>query len=143
MGTITSANSQFVISIPDVFPVDLVLQGYAVDDAFTNDAVELTERRMGVDGTLSAGYTPNPKPIHVALQPDSPSVPIFDAWKSAMESAQEAYSCTVIIAMPSIGKQYICNVGWLGGVNILPDARKVLDPQHFVIEFQSVQAAPL
>lgn len=143
MGTITSASSSFVISIPDVFPADLIVQGYAVDDAFSHDSFDITETKMGVDGVLSGGFTPNPKRIQVALMADSPSILIFDAWASGQEVAKEAFPCTVVIAIPSIGKQYICNVGWLRGFKKLPDAKKTLEAQQFSIEFQDIQPAPI
>lgn len=143
MGTITSASSVFTLSLPDVFPVDLNIQGYAVDDAFSHDSFDITETKMGVDGVLSGGFTPNPKRIQVALQADSPSIAIFDAWAAAQEVAKEAFSCTAVIALPSIGKQYVCNVGWLRGFKKLPDAKKTLEPQQFAIEFQDIQPAPI
>jgi tail fiber protein gp32 len=143
MGTITSANSSIVLSVPGVFPTDIVLQGYATDDEFTHDSVDITETRMGVDGILSGGFTPNPKSITIAFQADSPSIAAFDAWGSAQEAAKEAFPSTVVVALPSVGKQYTCNVGWLRGFKKLPDAKKVLEPQQYRIEFQDIQPAPI
>jgi hypothetical protein len=143
MGTITSANSSIILSVPDVFPTSIVLQGYATDDEFAHESFDITETRMGVDGVLSAGFTPNPKRVTLAFQADSPSIAAFDAWGSAQESAREAFQGSLIIALPSIGKQFTCNVGWLRGFKKLPDAKKVLEPQQYTIEFQDIQPAPI
>ena len=50
MAYLTSANSEFMITINDLYPVPQKLQGYSADDAFTTDAVAATETQVGVDG---------------------------------------------------------------------------------------------
>ncbi|WP_321899871.1 phage tail fiber protein [Paraburkholderia heleia] len=55
MATITSANSAFSISVTDLYPVPQAIHGYAADDAFTAEAVEMAEIVMGVDGHMSGG----------------------------------------------------------------------------------------
>jgi hypothetical protein len=143
MGTITSANASVIISIPAVFPVDQILQGFAADDAFAHESFDMTETRMGVDGILSAGYTPNPKRYTITFQPDSPSILIFDTWGAAMEAAKEAFQASMVIAMPSIGKAFNFNVGWLKNFKKLPDAKKVLEPQAYSIDWQDIQPIPI
>jgi hypothetical protein len=143
MGTITSANASVVLSIPDVFDTDQILLGFAADDAFTQQAFKMTEQRMGVDGILSAGYTPSPKPYGITFQPDSPSILVFDAWGLAHIAVKEALPATMTIAMPSIGKQFTFNVGWLDDFKALPDAKKVLEPQTYTMMWQDIIAAPL
>ena len=143
MGTITSANASVIIVIPAVFPVPQLLQGYAADDAFAHDSFDMTETRMGVDGILSAGFTPNPKVFHITFQPDSPSIIVFDIWGAAMEAAKEAFPASMSIAQPSIGKAFAFNVGWLRGFKKLADAKKVLEPQTYTIEWQDIQPVPI
>jgi hypothetical protein len=143
MGTITTANASVIISIPDVFPVDQILSGFAADDAFTQGAFDMTETRMGVDGILSAGYTPNEKPFTITFQPDSPSILVFDTWGAAMEAAKEALQASMVIAMPSIGKAFNFNVGWLKNFKKLPDAKKVAEPQTYSIAWQDIQPVPI
>lgn len=143
MGTITSANASVIISIPAVFPVDQILAGFAADDAFAHESFDMTETRMGVDGILSAGYTPNPKRFTITFQPDSPSILIFDTWGASQEAAKEALAASMVIAMPSIGKAFNFNVGWLKGFKKLPDAKKVLEPQAYSIDWQDIQPVPI
>jgi len=139
---ITSANSTFHLTIATVFPISQSLQGYATDDAFTTDAVDPAEVRMGVDGKMSAGFTPFPTHINIAFQPDSPSIAVFDAWLQYMKSTKAIYTASGVISVPSIGKLYILKNGVLTKAEQLPGAKKILEPQHYTITFESVIAAP-
>lgn len=140
MSTITSANSQFTLSIPDVFPAPLVLQGYAADDAFTVEAFEVAEALMGVDGIMSAGYTPNVKKLTFTLQADSPSLAAIEAWVGAMETARDVIFANAVIILPSVNRTYIFTKGVLTSAKKLPDAKKVLQPVPYVITWQDIKA---
>lgn len=143
MSTITSANSQLILSCPDVFPIDQPISGYAADDAFAQEAFDIAETRMGVDGILSAGYVPSPKPLEVTLQPDSPSLPVFYTLKAAIESAKETFPCTITVVLPSIGAVFVFNVAWAKNIQGMPSAKKVLDPIKLKFEAQDLQYAPI
>jgi hypothetical protein len=143
MPTITSANASVVITVPDVFPIPQILQGFAADDAFTHESFDMTETRMGVDGILSGGYTPNPKRFSITFQPDSASILVFDTWGAAQEAAKEAFVASMAIAMPSIGKVFNFNVGFLKNYKKLPDAKKVLEPQTYSIDWQDITPVPI
>lgn len=143
MGTITTANASVILAIPDVYPTPQLLSGYATDDMFTHDSFKMTEQRMGVDGILSAGFTPNPKVIHITFQADSPSIQVFEDWGAAHEAAQEALPGTLSIALPSTGKLFVCTTGWLDDYKKLPDAKKVQEPQTYSIVFQNITVTPL
>jgi len=141
MSTITSANSTFSLTATDVFPAPQTLQGYAADDAFAADAIDLAEAVMGVDGKLSAGFTPNPTKITVALQADSPSVKVFDAIISASKAAREVIFLDAVIGLPATGTNYTFTRGVITNASQLPDAKKTLQPQKYQITFESVTKA--
>lgn len=143
MATITSANSVFTLTASAVYPSPQTMQGYAADDAFTADAVDLAEVIMGVDGKLSAGYTPNPTKINIALQADSPSIKVFDTIVAATKTTRDVIFLDATITLPSTGKTYTCTRGVLTNYNALPDAKKTLQPQKFVIVFESITQAIL
>lgn len=138
MATLTSANSSFVISATQVYPAPQPLQGYAADDAFTLDALDLAETVMGVDGKLSAGYTPNPTNVNITIQADSPSVETFDLLISAMKTTREIVWIDAVVQLPSTGAKYVLTRGVLKNANQMPDAKKILQPQKYVITFESV-----
>jgi hypothetical protein len=138
VSTITAANSVFTLSIPDVFPTPIQLQGYAADDAFSTEDVEPAEARMGVDGLMSAGYTPFMTKFPIMFQADSPSIIIFDSWLGAMKAAQEVFYADASIYLPSVGKSYTCTKGVLTGAKQLPDVKKLLEPMRYTITWESI-----
>lgn len=140
MRTITSANSQFVLTIPDVFPAPVVMQGYAADDAFSVEAFDVAETLMGVDGNMSAGFVPNVKKLTFMLQADSPSLAAIEAWLGAMETAREVIFASAVIVLPSTQRTYIFTKGVLTNAKKLPDGKKVLQPVPYVITWQDIKA---
>lgn len=139
--TITSANSQFVLTLIGLFPIPQRIQGYASDDAFAVEPYDMGENYMGVDGILSGGYTPNPKKQTIMLQADSPSLDVFDIWRGAIESSRDVIIAEAAIVLPSIGKAYVLHRGFLKSAQALPSAKKVLQPVPYVIEWQDVQSS--
>ena len=141
--TITSANSVFTIVIPGLFPAPVQLRGYASDKAFTTEAIDLAEVQMGVDGRMTAGFTPNPTKQTVTLQADSPSKDIFTALIQAMKTAREVFYISGSIALPSTGESFPLTRGILTNTKQIPDAQKVLQPMDFVITWESVNRSLL
>jgi hypothetical protein len=141
--TITSANSVFTIIIPGLFPSPVQLHGYATDKAFTTEAIDLAEVQMGVDGRMTAGFTPNPTKQTVTLQADSPSKDIFTALIQAMKTAREIFYISGSIALPSTGESFTLTRGILTNTKQIPDAQKVLQPMDFTITWESVNRSLL
>lgn len=141
--TITSANASLTLNVPGVFPIPVPIEGFSTDDAFDTENVTPNETLMGVDGTLSGGYTPYPVKQKIVLQADSASLSVFDQWRQAMDQAKEAYPASMTIVAPSIGKVFTFLQGFLTGSMPAPPGKKVLQPQTFEITFQSVTAAPI
>ena len=135
--TITSANSVFTITVPGLFPAPVQLQGYSSDRAFTSDALVLSEVQMGVDGRMTAGYTPAPTVQTVTLQADSPSRDIFTTIIQASKTAREVYYISGSISLPSTGEAFSLVRGVLTTAKQIPDANKVLAPVDFQITWQS------
>lgn len=141
--TITSANSVFTIVVPGLFPAPVQLKGYSSDKAFTTEAIDFAEVNMGVDGRMTAGYTPNPTKQTVSLQADSPSKDIFTAIIQAMKTAREIFYVNGTIALPSTGENFTLTRGILTNAKQIPDAQKVLQPMDFVITWESVNRSLL
>ena len=141
--TITSANSVFTIVVPGLFPAPVQLRGYSSDKAFTTEAVDLAEVQMGVDGRMTAGFTPNPVKQTITLQADSPSKDIFTALIQAMKTAREVYFVSGAISLPSTGESFTLTRGILTNAKQIPDAQKVLQPVDYVITWESVNRSLL
>lgn len=139
--TITAANSVFSLAVLSLFPVPQKVQGYSADTAFTMDPVASAETHMGVDGKMSAGWTPAPRKLKVKLQADSDSVLIFDQWYNAQQAQRELYYANATIDVPALGKSYACSKGVLTSYKQIPDAKKVLDAVEFEITFEDVTSS--
>lgn len=140
---ITSANSTLTIVVTGLVPVPFNVQGYAADDAFATDSIDVADTMMGVDGKMSAGYTPVIVPLTVTLQADSASISVFDTWLGAQESSRQIFTAVATLTLPSVGKSYLFTKGVLKTVKKFPDGKKVLQPVQYVMHFESCVAVPL
>jgi len=138
MATITSANSAFSIAVLNLYDSPQNVQGYAADDAFSAEAVEMAEIVMGVDGHMSGGFIFNPTNLKIAIMPDSPSLPIFENWMTAQRTAREVYYANATIIVPSINRKYSLINGILKSGNKIVNAKKVLEAVSFVIAWEQV-----
>lgn len=141
--TITSANAQFLLTVLPILPVPFKIEGYASDAAFLFDTVDASETVMGVDGKMSAGFTPYITPQTITLQADSPSISIFEDWLAAENAAKELFFANASLALPGVKKSYVMLKGALKRVTQAPPAGKVLQPQTFQIDWESVVGSPL
>lgn len=141
MATITAANSEFILSIPGVFTVDQPLDGYATDDAFDNEDVVPSEAKLGVDGKMSAGYTPYLFKQMIHLQADSDAILIFDGWRQAMDTVREVFFANGTIILPAVGKIVTLTKGTLTRAKPLPDVKKLLEAQTYEITWNKVVTA--
>lgn len=124
-----------------VFPVPQKIEGYATDEAFAFEAVQLAQAVMGVDGRMSAGYTPQPVVQTISIQADSPSKFIFEAWIAAMKTAREVFYSNGTLAIPSLERKYTLQRGVLTQAPMVPTARSILQPMTFQITWENVSPA--
>ena len=141
--TITSANSILTMIVPGLFPVPVSIQGYASDDAFMLDALDLAEVSMGVDGKMSAGYVPKEVKQTITLQADSESKDFFAILTQAVKTAREVFYMSATLSLPSTGEAFTFTRGILTSVEQAPTGKKMLQPQKFVITWESVNRAIL
>lgn len=142
MATLTAANSVLTLTVAGLFTLGQRLQGFATDDAFTSTAIATADVAMGVDARLSGGYTPVPKPITIALQADSDSNAIFEAWAATQDQLREALEAELGVSIPSIRRRYTCLRGFLTAFPPIPDARRTLGPRRYTVTFESIFAVP-
>ncbi len=140
--SITSANSTFSLAVANLYAAPQTLSGYASDEMFTTDALDIGEVVMGADGVMTAGYVFNPTKQTVTLMPDSPSLIIFENWALAEKTARDKYYANATILLPGMSRKYTLTKGVLTSVRAHPDAKKMLQPVPFVITWESVVGAP-
>ena len=137
MATITSANSQLTLNIDGLYgPANI--QGYAVDDAFESESVQQSEVLMGVDGHLSGGKVWIPYKMTIHLQADSPSVEVFDNWRSNQDGVADVFLANGTIILPSTGMTYTLKNGYLTSATPFPAVKKTLQPVVYEITWESI-----
>ena len=141
--SITSANSVFTLVVSGLFPAPVQLQGFSADRAFADESIALAEINMGVDGRMTAGYTPVPTQMTITLQPDSPSRDIFTAIVAATKTLRDVYYLSGTITLPSTGEVFTLTRGILNNAKQIPSAQKVLQPVDYQITWESIDRALL
>jgi hypothetical protein len=126
-----------------LFATPQQLQGFAADDVVTTDPVASVEVLMGVDGILSAGFVYVPIRQMIALQADSSSNAVFDAWWNAMQTTKDVYLAQGVITLTTIQTKYALTNGSLTTYHPIADVKKLLQPRRYGITWQSVSPAPV
>lgn len=141
--TITSANSVLTFVVAGLFNTPIQMQGYATDKAFATEAIDLAETIMGVDGKMSAGYVPNVTPQTITLQADSNSKDFFATLIAATKTAREVFWLSGTLVLPGTGEAFTMTRGVLSNIKQIPDGQKTLQPQDYIITWESVNRAIL
>lgn len=138
---ITSANAIYQITIPGVFNVPVQLQQFATDDIFDTGAIPAAEVMMGVDGILTAGFVFAPVEQGISLQADSPSIALFETWRSAEVNARDKFPAQAVIVLTTLNTKWALTKGFLRNFPPMPDAKRVLQPRKFSITWEAVSPA--
>lgn len=141
--SITSANSVMTLVVAGLFPAPVQMAGYSSDKAFAMEAIQLAEVNMGVDGRMTAGYTPMPSVQQITLQADSPSRKFFNAIIAATKTTRDVYWISGTLALPSTGEAFTMIRGVLTKGKQIPDGQKVLQPTDYEITWESVNPSLL
>lgn len=142
MGTITSADVAFTITIQALFPVPQQLQGFATDDIYGVAQIKSVETMMGVDGVLSGGFVFVPVPQEITLQADSESNDVFDLWWTTMQATKGVLRATGLIQLPAIATKFVHTSGFLTGYTPIPAGKRVLQPRRYEVTWQSIVPVP-
>lgn len=138
---ITSANAVSVLTVLELFPAGIPLEQYGTDQAVSTDGLDVAETRMGVDGHMVAGYTPNIKVVTITLEASSPSFTALAMVYAAMENFRRVYAVTLVSTVPSIGKVFTWSNGCLKNCTPFPSQKKVLDPTTWIFHFGKYTSA--
>ena len=138
MASITAANAIFSLSINKLITAPQILYGFAADDIFDTESLEIGEVMMGVDGFLSAGYVHTPVKQTISLMADSPSMRLFEDWYKAQQASGEIYFAQGNVTLSSINRQYILTKGVMTNYSPISDVKKLLQPRKFSLVWESV-----
>lgn len=133
--SITSANAQIIYKDNFFVKGGLLLQKFSTDQSISADEVTLAETRMGVDGKMAAGYTPNITPVTIMFEADSPSWRIIEQSVNAAKAVNATVECEITVSVPSIAKVYSYRNGVVKSLTDLA-LKKVLDPVTLKMDFE-------
>jgi hypothetical protein len=134
--SITAANAVFILTIPGVYSSGRQLQEFAVDDAFTTEAVDADETQVGVDGYGVSGYLPRAPMMTIRFLASARANPeVFENWIAAQDNQQDVIFASAVIVMPSVARKYTCYRGSLARASSMADVRRVLSPREFGIRW--------
>ena len=136
---ITSADAKAVLTVEDLYPQGIELQQFSTDAAAVADAIQTAETRMGVDGYMAAGYTPNIKVVTVTLEANSESRFALNRLYEATENNRKPYLCSLTIKINATGETYKYSVGVLQSAGGMPGLNRVLAPTSWVFHFERLE----
>ena len=135
---ITAANATAILAVMGLFPQGINLQMFATDQALSQDAIDITETRMGVDGYMVAGYTPGIQVVTINLEAASPSTRSLSQLAAAMKSTKSIYECSLVCDVPSVGVSISWTRGVLKNFTPIPNIERVLAPTNWIFHFQDM-----
>lgn len=140
---ITSANAVLMLTVPSALPIPTQLQGFAADNIYDFEDVDVAETAMGVDGNLSGGIIFRPRVQTITFQADSPSIQVFDSWAQAQMVGMAVFPGFMNVTLTSVGKSYTCGPGILTRITPAPAGHRILQPQKYRIEWGQILNVPV
>jgi hypothetical protein len=137
--TITSANSEFLLTCLQVFPVGQPLQQFDTDNAIDTEEITPVETKLGVDAFMASGWVPHLQKMTVHFMADSLSIDTIDQIYYVQEQQQEIVVLSASILLPSLQRVYTCSNGRLTKWKPLPDAKKLLEGQTAEFTWNTVR----
>lgn len=142
MADLTGASTILTLTITNLFLSPVRLQGFAADDIYDMDTIEVAETLMGADGKLSGGFVWKEIKQSITLQADSASNIIFENWYAAQVAGLTTLTANGRTNIVSTGRAYISNNGFLSTYTPAPSAGKLLKPRKYAITWNTVVAVP-
>lgn len=136
--TITAADCIFTLTVDNIYPSGVVLEGFAADNIYTTDTKTLAETVLGADGYLSAGFVHTSVNQTISIMPDSDSWDVFENWATLSVAGIAVFRCSATVLLPALGKKYTHINGVFKSWKALPDAQRVLQAGQAVIEWGRV-----
>lgn len=136
---ITSANTIITIQADPIIPSPVQLQNFGPDGILVTEEMTIAEARMGPDGGLAMGYTPNPVGVSLTFEANSPSQQTMFDLSGAIRANRRIYDVTITADCPSLKKRYIFERGGLISSSVMPNPKKTHDPTNWKFQFATVR----
>ena len=136
---ITSANATAVLTVDKLYPAGIELEMFGTDQAISQESLEIAQTRMGVDGRMVAGVTPNILPVTITLEAASPSFTALSNLWAKIDAEKRIYQCTLVCTVPSVSQIFTWTTGVLLSGVPFPSLGKVLAPTTWVFHFERLK----
>lgn len=132
---ITSANSTLVLTVENLYPAGVKIEGFSTDNSFAMDDDTIAETHMGVDGKLTAGFTPSEKSVTITLDAGSPSYEVLCNIYNMSKTNMTVLDTSMQITVPALGKEFSLKNGVMVTGHPLPAGEKVLGNTNWTFKF--------
>lgn len=139
LGHITSADATLILTCEELYPNGVQIEGFSTDQIIGGEDITIAETRMGVDGRLSAGYTPTAKNVTISLEASSPSLEVMQNIYQYMESTKSQPECSLTLTIPSRNQTVSYTQGCMTRARPVPDVKKLLDPTTWGFSFAKIK----
>lgn len=139
LGHLTSADATLILTCEDLYPAGVQLEGFATDGIMSGEDTTVAETRMGVDGRLSAGYTPTATSVTISLEASSPSLEVMQNIWSYMQTTMSQPECTLTVNIPTLDQTVSYTQGCMTSGHPVPDLKQLLDPTQWQFTFAKVK----
>lgn len=139
LGHLTSADATLILTCEELYPNGVQIEGFSSDSILTSEDLQVADTRMGVDGRLSAGYTPMVKNVTISLEASSPSLEVMQNIWQYMQSTLSQPECSLTVSIPSLGQTVQYTQGCMTKGRPVPDLKTLLDATTWQFAFAKIK----
>jgi hypothetical protein len=135
--TLTAANAIVSITVPGLFPVPQIIDGFEIEDNFTSGAISIAETVLTLDGELEGGFVYSTVPLRLNLLPMSNSKKFFVDYLQATRTNQDIFRANFSVTMIGEKTQYTLTNGIYISGQVIPNVAKIQKAVPFEFLFSS------
>lgn len=135
----TSADGTFTLTFSAVFNAPCVLENWGTDRAFEQEAVEMAESRMSIDGKLNRGFVVRQVTQTITLSSLSSSVPVLEAIIAYQRQQRTLVSVGAELILPSLKRRYTFVNGCLTSGSIAPTVAATVEDRTFTFSWEDIK----
>ena len=140
---ITSANATLILTVENLYPAGVKIEGFSTDNSFAMDDDTIAETHMGVDGKMTAGFTPSEKSITITLDAGSPSYELLCNIDNTSKTNMTVLETSMQRTVPALGKEFSLKNGVMISGHPVPSGEKVLGNTAWTFHFGKFESSSI
>ncbi|UMM08422.1 hypothetical protein MKW11_14735 [Gluconobacter frateurii] len=137
-GIITSADAIFTLTVSALWNAPITLENWGSDRAWEQEALEMAEFRMSIDGKLNKGYVPRAVVQTLTFSAGSSSIPYLEAIVAGQQQSMSIYTLGAELTLNSTGRKYTFTNGGLNSGTVAPNGGATLEDRTFSLTWERV-----